>query len=325
MTFALPDIPLHVYLMLFAPIGLIVFAAVWKWFEVRAAREWSSALGTVVESSEQLRMVKLLEPQSERSPGYRFEERSFANIVYEYEVAGQTYSNNRVTIGEDRGNYEVAETIARYPVGKHVTVYYNPYRYAEAVLERELPGLWRGVAWVAAITVALILGAIIGFSQLSRFASAHVAHAPLTVAIGALGALLALVALGIQRQARRARDWPVVKGVIRTSGLERFRSANDDGPRRPIRFSARIAYTYRFGGKDYNSTVASMTGEVQSTSDRAVQRWVKRYHDGQSVDVYVNPEKPSESALEPRARGIWVVWVIAAVLFVMAAFVATRG
>ncbi len=61
MTSLLPDIPLYVYFMLFVPIAMIVFAAVWKSFEVRAARKWPSAPGVVVESTEQLRMVKLLE------------------------------------------------------------------------------------------------------------------------------------------------------------------------------------------------------------------------------------------------------------------------
>ena len=63
---------------------------------------------------------------SDRAEGHRFEERNFADIVYEYSVAGRKLRNNRVSIGEDRGNFEVAETIAKYPAGHIVMVYYNP-------------------------------------------------------------------------------------------------------------------------------------------------------------------------------------------------------
>jgi hypothetical protein len=47
--------------------------------------------------------------------------------------------NNRVSIGEDRGNFQVIETIAKYPAGAIVMVYYNPLHPHEAVLERDLP------------------------------------------------------------------------------------------------------------------------------------------------------------------------------------------
>jgi len=80
---------------------------------------------------------------SSREDRRRFEKRNFANIVYEYSARGAKLSSNRVSIGEDRGNFEVAETLSRYPVGKAVTVYYNPLHPKEAVLERDLPkGLW---------------------------------------------------------------------------------------------------------------------------------------------------------------------------------------
>ena len=131
----LPDIPWFVYAMLLAPVGLIVFAAVYKYLEVRAASDWPSAPGKVVVSKPEVRKVKVID--SDRAAGHRFEERNFANITYEYSVAGEAYRNNRVSIGEDRGNFEVAETIARYPVGKLVTVFYNPNKRGEAVLERD--------------------------------------------------------------------------------------------------------------------------------------------------------------------------------------------
>src|SRR6185436_7472018 len=127
--------------MLLAPLGLLLAAAVYKSLQVRAAREWPSAAGKVVVSKTEVRKVKVLD--SDRAGGHRFEERNFADIVYEYSVAGRKLRNNRVSIGEDLGNFQVAETIAKYPIGAIVTDYYNPRHPGEAVLERDLPkGMW---------------------------------------------------------------------------------------------------------------------------------------------------------------------------------------
>ena len=148
----MPDLPWFVYLMLLAPLGLLLVAAVYKTLQVRAAREWPSAAGKVVASHAEVREIRVID--SNRESGYRTEQRNFANIVYEYAVAGKTLRNNRVSIGEDLGNFEVAETIAKYPVGAVVTVYYNPLHPKEAVLERDLPkGLWGCLGIGTAITL----------------------------------------------------------------------------------------------------------------------------------------------------------------------------
>lgn len=331
MTALLPEIPAFIYFALFLPVGLIAFALISKGFEVRVASKWPSVSGVVVQAETQVRMVKQMFIRSgrrtkrRRPMGYRFVERTFPNIVYEYEIAGETYTNNRVTIADYPGDFMVAETIARYPVGTRVTVFYNPARRGEAVLERDLPGSWRGAAWFVAISAALIFGSIIGFNKLTQLASPHVVNAPLTIALSSFGAIVGLVALGIQRQARQVRFWPVAQGIIRMTGIEHLERVESNEHRPPIRLRLSIAYSYRFKGTEYSGTLATVTLEAKSMSDRALQPWMQRYPNGKSLTVYVNPEKPAESVLEPSARGIWVMWVIATVLFALAAFVATKG
>ena len=320
----LPDIPWFVYAMLLAPVGLIVFAALYKYLEVRAARDWPSVPGRVVIAKPEVRQVKVID--GNREEGHRFEERNFANVTYEYVIAGQAFRNNRVTIGEDRGNFEVAETLARYPVGTVVTVYYNPNKRSEAVLERDIPkGVFGCLVWMVAIAVVGVFGSAIGFNKLTAFASAHVANAPMTVALFAFGAVAGLIGFAIQRHANEARRWPVAKGKIVTSGLEQFRAAREGSSGRgPVMFRATVSYTYSFNDVGYIGNVATLNGEVSSTSDWGVQRWVRKYKDGQIVDVHVNPANPSESVLEPRVPGIWVIWGMVAVVWGLAVFVATR-
>ena len=166
----MPDLPWFVYAMLLAPLGLILGVAVYKTLQVRAAREWPSTAGKVVASKAEVRKVKVID--GDRQAGHRFEERNFADIVYEYSVAGRKLRNNRVSIGEDLGNFEVAETIAKYPVGTVVTVYYNPLHPDEAVLERDLPkGLWGCLGIGTAIVLAIVFGSAIGLHAIAEFVS----------------------------------------------------------------------------------------------------------------------------------------------------------
>ncbi|MDO8981478.1 MAG: DUF3592 domain-containing protein [Afipia sp.] len=324
----LPDIPWFVYAMLLAPVGLIVFAAIYKYLEVRAASHWPSTPGKVVISKSEIRKVKVID--SSREAGHRFEDRNFANVTYEYSIAGQTYRCNRVTIGEDRGNFEVAETIARYPVGKPVTVYYNPNKRGEAVLEREMPqGMWGCIGWMVAIAVVLVFGSAIGFHKITDFVSTRLAKpemSGMTVALGAFGVAIALFALMFQRQSSAAKKWPVVQGTIKTSGLEEFRAAPEAGRSRGVtKFQSKVLYSYRYNNIDYTSSQASYDGQVTSTSRWMMERVAKKYPNDKIVNVHVNPENPSQAVLETRSPGIWILWFSAVAIWGVAYYVATKG
>lgn len=324
----LPDIPWFVYAILLAPVGLIVFAAIYKYLEVRAASDWPSVQGKVVIAKSEVRKVKVID--SGRAAGHRFEERNFANIAYEYSVAGQTYRNNRVSIGEDLGNFQVAETIARYPVGMLVTIYYNRARRNEAVLERDMPqGLWGCIGILVVIAVGLVFGSALSFKQLSDFVSTKLSNSEMSVpvvALAAFGMVAALFAMMFRRQASAAKKWPVVQGKIKTSGLEQFRGKPDEGRSRgAIMFQAQVSYSYRYGNVDYTSIEATFGGQVTSSSRWLMERTARKYPEGKIVDVYVNPGNPSQAVLEPRASGVWILWAVAVALWGVAIYIATKG
>ena len=150
------------YLMLGAFPALIAFAAIYKYFEVVQASRWPSVPGRIVVSTTEARPVNSGGPRSDDT-----ELRNFAKVLFEYKVATRTYRGDRVSISENLGNDEVAETVARYPVGKDVTVYYNPNRRDQALLERDAPpGLWKGATYVVLGTVVFIVVAVFGFKKL---------------------------------------------------------------------------------------------------------------------------------------------------------------
>jgi Protein of unknown function (DUF3592) len=325
-----PDLPWYVYAMLLAPLALVLFAAAYKTLQVRASREWPSAPGKIVISNSELRDVRVLDDS--REDGHRFEQRNFANIVYQYSVAGKQLRNNRVSIGEDRGNFEVAETIAKYPVGTDVAVFYNPLHPNEAVLERDLPkGLWGCLGIGTAVVLAIVFGGVIGLNQLTAFISTRLADpklSPLVIAFGAFGLVIALFALAMRRQSQLAKHWPVVPAIIKMSDVQQYRNApTKDGMRGEIMYQRQVSVAYTYNGVAYTFIEGSLATGANSTSGWLMRKFTTAYQDGASAKAYVNPANPSEATLNPRGGVIliWFLGLLALAFWGLAYFVATRG
>jgi hypothetical protein len=91
------------------------------------AQSWPSTSGVVLMSSVQSRT-------SGRSHS------TYPVVVYQYAVNGKTYQSQNIKAGDQFMNVRVIgqalATVARYPIGANVTVYYNPANPAESALER---------------------------------------------------------------------------------------------------------------------------------------------------------------------------------------------
>ena len=61
-------------------------------------------------------------------------------VIYEYRVGAVDYENDQIRAGDRHwkvsNSQEAYDTVDRYPVGKEVTVYYNPRDHAQSALER---------------------------------------------------------------------------------------------------------------------------------------------------------------------------------------------
>jgi hypothetical protein len=93
----------------------------------QTTQTWQSTTGTVLMSSVQSRTIG-------RSHS------TYPVVVYQYAVNGQNYQSQTIKAGEQFLNVRVfgqaQATVARYPIGANVTVYYNPANPAESALER---------------------------------------------------------------------------------------------------------------------------------------------------------------------------------------------
>lgn len=84
-------------------------------------------------------------------------------------------------------------------------------------------------------------------------------------------------------RARVSSDWPIANGVV----LSQLAGDN-----------ARVRYAYSFAGRSYQST------RERVFSARFVSLSARDYAPGEAVDVYVNPENPAFSVLQPGGAGI---------------------
>jgi hypothetical protein len=320
----MPDLPWLVYAFPLLMVGIVAAAAFYKWLQVRAAALWPETPGKIVASGSQVREVGTFDDNAEGGKGT--EKRNFASIVYEYKVSGQTMRASRVSIGEDLGNFEVAETIARYPVGKLVTVYYNPRKPREAVLERDIPkGLFGCVIWGVLISVAVILFAFFGFNQVTIFLTGRIHNAPFVVALSAMGLVTLLFGFALRRQSAMASKWPKVTARITQSDVDEFRGRiGDKGPMTTL-YRPLISYSYEFNGVTYQGSQVSLGARVTSNSAAVARRLIAKYPNGKTFEVHVNPQNASESVLSPKVAGGWLIWVIAAVLLGFAYYAGVHG
>jgi hypothetical protein len=300
---------------------LIFIALGGKLRELREARRWPETTGKVIATR-----VKSLRK------GYGRGETRVSNqplVHYEYTVGGRTYRCSRVSVAEEVDGAELRAILKRYPVGKAVTVYYDPARPERTLLERTLPvGKFAlGLGCLMAIVVGGPLTAVFLYDNAAAWLESRVANpgrAGLVAVSTGFGLGVTLLALAIWRLARQASRWPVARGRVIRSGVEEFESWDDDsGSRRArLRYRAALMYTYEVDGVTYQGDRLTL-GTYSSSSPGRARRTTAKYPLGSEVEVHYNPLSPGESVVDPRSVPHLLLWPIAVAMFAFAWAVAT--
>lgn len=85
----------------------------------------------------------------------------YPKVEYTYQVGGETLTGNRLAFGgqvAQKNQAAVQKSLERYPVGGLVTVYYDPARLSEAVLERQAGGAkWSLVIGIICLVLSLCI------------------------------------------------------------------------------------------------------------------------------------------------------------------------
>jgi hypothetical protein len=298
-------------------IGLLSFATLYKYFEVRIASRWPTVPGRVLSSKVVQRKAGGIGEDEKDT-----ELRNFAEVTYEYVVQGRTMRASRVSIGEDLGNYRVEETLAKYPEGTSVMVHYNPTKHGEAVLERDAPeGAFKFmfilIAGLIVVGLALIFGTERLIGYLKMFVPAG-GNTPLAVALTGMGLFALLIGRAASHEASQTANWPSTWGAIEEAGIEDFQT-QDDGRWRTMK-RAKVVYAYKVNGREYRGGRIAVRGwKAFSSASWFLGNPAKKYPPGKPVEVFYDPANPAEAVLERRVSGGGSIYLIGFVLLGAAA------
>jgi len=154
-----------IFSLLFLGLGVgMVFWARSTRRKAQASQAWPTAAGAVISSEVKVeRNTSSMDGEMQETVSYR------PVVSYRYAVGGVEHIGSRIAFGPASYTKGSAETIAEmYPAGASVSVFYNPEKPEDAVLERKAGGstlltiggivfLLVGVS-LSCLTVILLLG-----------------------------------------------------------------------------------------------------------------------------------------------------------------------
>lgn len=319
---------LHLILIGFACVtsGLLALATFLKWKEVQVARSWLPVPGKIISSRIEARESRISIPGANTTA--TTEIRNFPAITFEYTVGGRRFHGTRHSLRHEVGNFQVAETLARYPRGTDVTVYYDPSNPRASVIERMMPdGYIKVMAWISA---GLLIGSMALCFLVGDVVEAMRPYLPDSRNAGAamLLTIMALVAIRmgfvLNAAAQAAVKWSTAQGSITSSEIEEFRiySFSEGFWRRPWRilFKSRVCYAYTVDGQEYASDRVAFGATVAASLPALIGGDSNRYYaKGSKVAVRYDPVNPALAVLECRVRGLWAIWGAAGAMLVGAA------
>ena len=311
-----------------AVIAMLTAATLMKFREVREAARWPKTAGRIVESRAEARsVVTHIEPggpldSAKRRGRANTEIRNFAAIAVDYAVGGRHYTGTRVSIRADLGNADVAETLARYPSGKKIDVFYDPADPSRSVLERDPPEgsfqfmvLLIAFLVVADIVVNLNVGPVAGFLTglvpVRRFAGA-------AVFLGIMGIFVLLFAATLWRQVAAGRSWRTVEAEIIDPSTHPELLLSID------RSKLWTVYQYKVDGNVYTSDSSgfaeAMRGYFGKTYFGLTPVLRADPRAGQKITVYVDPANPARSVRNRGYGNVACLGIVAAGLLAAAVY-----
>ncbi|MGO4639759.1 DUF3592 domain-containing protein [Mesorhizobium sp. 2RAF45] len=299
-------------------LSLITFV---KWREVQALSRWLPTPGKIISSRVEAREVRSSGSGSDSTD--TTEMRNFPAITFEYKVGGKKFQSSRYSVKENLGNFEVRETLAQFPRGAEVTVFYNPADPSKAVIERTMPdGAFK---FMFQLSAGLVIGTAVLVFSIGGVLEAIRPHLAKPQNLGAAALLLFMglfaLRMGFAQKslAEQAAKWPVAPGRIESSGLQALRNYSSYRRWRTV-FKSRIVYSYGVAGQRYSADRVTFGATVTASLPGLVGGQARKYVEGSKVDVHYDPANPGSAVLECRVRGLWLLWVCAAGFLGGAAF-----
>jgi hypothetical protein len=294
-------------------VGVVILATIVKMMEVRKASTWLSTSGKITKSKVQARKTNRLDGQTVGN---------FAQVVYEFQVESKTYHGKRVSIGEEAPDFQVEETLAKYPVGAMVTVFYDPANPNQAVLERDVPPeVSKGILYAFIFFIGGTLIVLFWFTSFPQYLSHYLPNPENSTRVsflGGIGIFVALLGVANYKRIAAAAQWPTVTAQIvkkdAVSSTKFFRG------RLRRMYRARVVYEYEVNGRKYVNDRLGYGDTISVSKPSFVNDPLPDHREGSFVRVYYNPQNPSEAVFNPRSGFTYVLWILAAIFLAAAAY-----
>ena len=305
---------LPIVLVVGGPLGvMLIVMIVNKLLQLRSAAHWPQAAGRIVKSdvvaSHQQRIDEAAEVVN------------LPAIEYEFSANGRNYIGRRISVGDDSGGANIEATLARYPVGSTVAVYYDPADPENCVLERGTPSFQMQGCGTTLTSFAFIgAGGFWLYTNFdSVFAPLWATNSGRIVIIASIVGLLCLMAffgsLIIIANQKRAPLATVVGKVVesRTQSYSRESVNKYQTVYVPV-----VEYAYSVNGREFHSRVIS-DDDSGEDSNADAKKIAARYPKGKVVQVFYDPENPGNATLTKPAtyRPNWVALAVSAASLVV--------
>ena len=242
-------------------------------------------------------------------------------VEYEFSAKGKTFTGSRISIGEDSGGANTEATLAHYPLGATVKVFYDPADPNTCVLERDVPKVVPlGCALILAILAGVGFG---GYWLVERYwgtlgSYMEQGHGGIVVFATVAGAVALMLFEGSRAGSKAGGNWPTAAGKVVESGTESYRARVNKTT--VTSYAPVVEYSYRVGGHEYRSRQIELDGVSGGDSKDEAAEIAARYPKDKAVEVHYDPANPSNAALEKPAGIAWYLLAVAGVCFAVAAY-----
>ena len=147
------------YLFIAGTPFLLLFG-LYRYFHGKSTQKWPSTKGKITVSA--LKKHQELQTKYDRRAGFKPQWLYRHEFEYKYKVDGKIYTSSKMVYGQtpvDMNEAKAYALLEQYPLGKVITVYYNPKRPSEAVLVPNVPDTVNGL--LGGVAVALIFGVVL--------------------------------------------------------------------------------------------------------------------------------------------------------------------
>ncbi len=292
--------------LIFLPmLALILVAIATKLIEMQRAKSWVETTGHIVRSQTAVRRHQF--------DGEAETIKTVPDVEYEFKVGARTVHGMRIGIG-DEALADPEATLKRYPVGAHVSVYYDPRDPKNCVLERGGPDIGKREAASGCVEglalLAVLAGALwwlVNFGP--DFVRAHFPHThaepPFVLAVTGFALLLLLFFIGARRRSKQAANWPSVRGKIVSSNVEEYQERDSDGRLR-TNYRPAVEFAFSVRGQEYHGNQIKLDLSVSAGRGYA-EKVVAKYPAGSAVAVHYDPAHPATAALENPTGATWII------------------